>query len=472
MDRRRLPERAGRRRLKQRGGEKWLILSVAAAGVLLATIDASIVSIALPTISDYFQTSVQTTAWVTISYLLVVTALLLVFGRLSDVYGQKLVFVSGMIIFTLGSGLCVLSATIGQLIAFRAFQGLGAAMIMSNTPAIVTNAFPAKQRGMGLGFIGSIVSVGLMLGPPLGGMLIHYFGWHYIFAVNLPVGILGTVFALKILKEHRADSSGKPFHPADPLLWVLSVTSFVLIFGIGGRSGLDIGRATIYLTVTIGLVIMFFARQRRSERPLFDPVLLKNSIFMLSSGAGLFSYMGIIGLSFMLPFLLEKSFGMPPLETGKLLIAIPATTVFVSPLAGYLSDKLGQRPIATAGLLISTTSMIFMFSLTHESSTLRLVANLVGLGIGMGLFGSPNNSALMGSVDLKNRGAAGGILATVRNLGMVSGISIVSLVFNSALGRHLVEDTLKYSIAFKTALPVAVAFSIMAIVLSSLRRSV
>ena len=445
---------------------------MAAAGVLLATIDASIVNIALPTISDHFETSVHTTAWVTISYLLVVTAFLLVFGRLSDVYGQKLVFISGMIFFTVGSGLCILSANIGQLIAFRAFQGFGAAMIMSNTPAIVTNAFPAEQRGMGLGVIGSVVSIGLMLGPPLGGILIHYFGWHYIFAVNLPVGILGTIFSLKILKEHRADSSSRPFHPLDPLLWILSITSFVLIFGVGGRSGLNFGRATIYLAITVALVILFFARQRRSERPLFDPVFLKNGIFMLSSGAGFFSYMGMIGLSFMLPFFLEKSVGMPPLETGRLLMVIPATTVFASPLAGYLSDKLGQRSISTIGLFISTASMIFMFTLGHESSTLRMVVNLIGLGLGLGLFGSPNNSALMGSVDHKNRGAAGGILATVRNLGMVSGISIVSLVFNSALGRHLVGDTLKYSIAFKTALPVVVAFSAAAIILSSLRRSV
>lgn len=445
---------------------------MAAAGVLLATIDASIVNIALPTISDYFQTSVQTTAWVTISYLLVVTAFLLVFGRLSDVYGQKLVFISGMIVFTIGSGLCVLSASIGQLIAFRAFQGLGAAMIMSNTPAIVTNAFPAEQRGTGLGAIGSVVSVGLMLGPPLGGMLIHYFGWHYIFAVNLPVGILGTIFSLKILKEHRADSSGKPFHPMDSLLWILSVTSFVLIFGIGGNSGLDYGRTTIYLVITVALVILFLKRQWRSEQPLLDPVLLKNRIFMLSSGAGFFSYMGIIGLSFMLPFFLEKSVGMSPLQTGKVLMAIPATTVFISPLAGYLSDKLGQRPISTVGLFVSTISMLFMSTLTNDSSTLRLVANLIGLGLGLGLFGSPNNSALMGSVDHKNRGSAGGILATVRNLGMVSGISIVSLVFNSALGRQLVGDTLKYSVAFKAALPVAVALSVAAIILSGLRRSV
>ncbi len=445
---------------------------MAAAGVLLATIDASIVNIALPTISDYFETSVHTTAWVTISYLLVVTAFLLVFGRLSDVYGQKLVFISGMIFFTVGSGLCILSANIGQLIAFRAFQGFGAAMIMSNTPAIVTNAFPAEQRGMGLGVIGSVVSVGLMLGPPLGGMLIHYFGWHYIFAVNLPVGILGTIFSLKILKERRADSSSKPFHPFDPLLWILSVTSFVLIFGIGGHSGLNFGWATIYLTITAALMILFFARQRRSEQPLFDPVLLKNSIFMLSSGAGFFTYMGMIGLSFMLPFFLEKSVGMTPLETGRLLMVIPATTVFVSPLAGYLSDKLGQRSISTIGLFISTVSMLSMFALSHESSTLHMVANLIGLGLGLGLFGSPNNSALMGSVDHKNRGSAGGILATVRNLGMVSGISIVSLVFNSALGRHLIGDTLKYSIAFETALPVVVAFSAAAMILSGLRRSV
>jgi EmrB/QacA subfamily drug resistance transporter len=448
------------------------VLAVAATGVLLATIDASIVNITLPTLSDHFGTSVRTTAWVTISYMMVVTAFLLIFGKLSDVFGQKLIFTSGMIVFTLGSGLCALSAGIGWLIGFRVLQGLGAAMIMSNTPAIVTNAFPPEKRGMGLGTIGSVVSVGLMMGPPLGGMLIHYLGWQYIFLVNLPVGVMGVAFSLKVLREHKGNSDDGLFRLFDSSLWIAAVVCFVLIFGVSGQSGFELGRAALFSITTLILLIFFFARQRKSDRPLFNTVLLKNRIFMLSSGAGLFTYMGMIGLSFMMPFLLEKSFGLEPLQTGRVLMVIPATTVFISPLAGFLSDRLGQRPISTMGLSFSIISMVFLFQLQPDSSIFRIVVNLVGLGLGMGFFGSPNNSALMGSVDYKNRGSAAGILATVRNLGMVSGVSIVSLIFNSALGKELMVESQRYAAAFKTALPFVIVFASTAIILSGLRRSV
>ena len=445
---------------------------MAAAGVLLATIDASIVNIALPTIQDYFGTSVQTIAWVTMSYLLVITVFLLIFGRLSDAYGQKLVFVSGMAFFTVGSGLCALSGNAGQLIGLRAFQGLGAAMIISNTSAIVTNAFPAEQRGMGLGVIGGVVSVGLMLGPPLGGIIIHYLGWQYIFLVNLPVGMAGLFLSLRILGEHRSDSEAKLFHPLDSLLWIAGVSSFVLVFGVSSRGGFSFVEAGLYTCLSLLLIAFFFRRQFKSARPLFYPFLLRNDIFMFSSAAGFFTYMGMMGVSFMLPFLLEKSMGLPPLQTGKILMTVPATTVFASPLAGFLSDKFGQRPISTAGLGIWVASVAALFMFTPETSTVTIILNLVGLGVGLGLFGSPNNSALMGSVDVKTRGSAAGILATVRNLGMVSGIGIVSLIFNSRLETQLANVQVTYSDAFRHALPAVLGFSLVAMVMSSLRRSV
>jgi len=457
---------------QEKSGHKWWVLSVAAAGVLLATIDASIVNIALPTITDFFQTTVKTSAWVTISYLLVVTAVLLIFGRLSDIYGQKLVFISGMGIFTLGSGLCALSHGIGQLIAFRAFQGLGAAMIMSNTPAIVTNAFPPEKRGMGLGVIGSAVSVGLMTGPPLGGMLIHYYGWQYIFLVNIPVGIIAIIFSFRVLQEQKSDTVNNRFRLLDSLLWIAAIISFVLVFGISGRGGFSLKEALMYSLITIGLLILFFTRQWKSDRPLFNVALLKNSVFVLSSMAGFFTYMGMIGLSFMVPFLLEKTYMMEPLTTGRVLMAVPMTTVIASPLAGYLSDKLGQRPIATFGLMLTTAAMLFMLRLDATASAFLIVLHLVGFGLGLGFFGSPNNSALMGSVDHKNRGSASGLLATVRNLGMVSGMSIISLVFNSVLVGRSGAEAQTYLTAFRTALPVVLGFTAVAIVISALRRSV
>ncbi|OGC89585.1 MAG: hypothetical protein A2W25_14580 [candidate division Zixibacteria bacterium RBG_16_53_22] len=450
---------------------KWWILSVAAAGVLLSTIDASIVNIALPTIGNYFKASVQSTAWATISYLLVITALLLVFGRLSDIYGQKLIFTGGLLVFTVGSSLCAMSQNITQLVIFRSIQGVGAAMIVSNTSAIVTNAFPPEQRGRSLGIIGAVVSVGLMTGPPLGGFIIHYLGWQYIFLVNLPIGVAAILFTLKILPELKADRSSALFHPLDSILWIAGVTVLVLAFRISGQITSLAGDMLISFGVCFIFLATFYVRQIKSESPLLKPSFFKNNIVMFASVAGFFSYMTMISLTFMFPYLLQNAFGMTPFQTGLVLVCIPATTAFASPISGYLSDKFGQRPIATSGAALSTIAIISMYLITADSSTWRIILNLVIFGLGLGMFGSPNNSAIMGSVDIRDRGSAGGVIATVRNLGMVSGLGIISLVYNAGV-KSRGESMLAYLGAFKAAIPIIAVLSLMVLVFSALRRSV
>ena len=445
---------------------------MSAAGVLLSTIDASIVNIALPTISDIFKTSVQTTAWVSISYLLVITALLLIFGRLSDVYGQKLIFMSGLIIFTLGSALCAISGTITELIFFRAIQGVGAAMIVSNTSAIVTNAFPPEQRGTGLGVIGAVVSVGLMAGPPLGGLLIHYWGWNYIFLVNVPIGIAAIILTLKVLPEHKAHLGAKAFHPLDSILWMLGIIAFVSVFGIAGQENPIVIAIAGSATLSLIFLAVFYRRQIKSNSPLLNPYFFKNDIFMFASVAGLFANMAMIGLVFMLPFFMENTLHMTPLQTGYILITIPATTAFASPISGFLSDKLGQRLIASLGVIISTTGVCLMLLLRENSSSLHMILNLAIFGLGVGMFGTPNNSALMGSVDIKDRGSAGGVLATIRNLGMVSGLGIMSVIFNYGIHKSADADVIKYARAFNSSLPVVIGISIIALVFSAIRKSV
>jgi EmrB/QacA subfamily drug resistance transporter len=451
---------------------KWWILSVAAAGVLLSTIDASIVNIALPTISEHFNSSVRNTAWVTISYLLVITVTLLLFGRLSDIYGQKLIFTGGLLIFTASSGLCALSGSITMLIIFRSIQGIGAAMIVSNTTAIVTNAFPPAQRGTGLGVIGAVVSVGLMSGPPLGGMIIHYFGWQYIFMVNLPVGLGAILLTLKILPEFKGDRGAALFHPADLILWIAGITILIIGFRVSGNISTMVIDLIMFPVVSALILTIFFMRQGNAVSPLLRPSILGNRVFLFASLAGLFSYMTMISLTFMLPFLLEYSFGKSPLESGRILMMIPATTVVASPLSGYLSDRFGQRPIASLGTFLSTLSILFMFFITPASPIIQLVAGLVVFGIGLGMFGSPNNSAMMGSVDIKDRGSAGGILATVRNLGMVSGMGIISVIYNSGLAGGGESTSMAYFAAFRHALPVVTSFSLVALIFSGLRKSV
>jgi EmrB/QacA subfamily drug resistance transporter len=454
-------------------GRKWWILSVSAAGVFLSTLDASIVNIALPTISDHLKASVHATAWVTISYLLVITALLLIFGRLSDLFGQRLIFAGGLLVFAAGSGLCALSANIEELVLFRSLQGIGAAMIVSNTSAIVTNAFPSEQRGTALGIIGGVVSIGLMSGPPLGGFIIHYLGWHYIFLVNVPLGLAAVILTLKILPEHKSDEKARLFHPFDPILWIAGILSLVMAFSASGDSSQIIRDIFIFIALSAALMAIFIIRQKRSRSPLFNPLFLKNGIFVFASIAGFFSNMAMIALTFMLPYLLEHTFGKTPLDSGAILVTIPATIVIFSPLAGYLSDKFGQRPVSSLGLLISTSSIISMLFINPDVPMWKIIMALIAFGIGIGVFGSPNNSALMGSVDIKDRGSAGGVLATVRNLGMVSGLGIISIIYNAGLKNMSdLNEAAAYAGAFNGALPAVIAFSLIALVFSTLRKSV
>jgi EmrB/QacA subfamily drug resistance transporter len=454
-------------------GRKWWILSVSAAGVFLSTLDASIVNIALPTISDHFKASVQSTAWVTISYLLVITALLLIFGRLSDLFGQRLIFAGGLLVFAVGSGLCALSANIAELVLFRSLQGIGAAMIVSNTSAIVTNAFPSEQRGTALGIIGGVVSIGLMSGPPLGGFIIHYLGWHYIFLVNVPLGLAAMILTMKILPEHRSDEKARIFHVLDPVLWIAGILSLVMAFSASGDSGEIMRDILVFMALSGAFMGVFIIRQKRSQSPLFNPLFLKNGIFVFAAVAGFFSNMAMIALTFMLPYLLEHTFNKSPLDSGTILVSIPATIVFFSPLAGYLSDKFGQRPVSSLGLVVSTSAVISMLSLGPAVPIWKVIITLIVFGVGIGLFGSPNNSALMGSVDTKDRGSAGGVLATVRNLGMVSGLGIISIVYNAGLNNMPdASEVAAYAHAFNDALPVVIAFSLVALIFSALRRSV
>jgi MFS family permease len=323
-----------------------------------------------------------------------------------------------------------------------------------------------------MGAIGAIVSIGLMSGPPLGGLIIHYLGWNYIFLVNVPFGIIGILFTFKILPEHKSDKGAEIFHPLDSLLWVAGIITLIAAFSRNGQSSSFILNLIIFLLISIILLGLFFRRQIRSNSPLFNPTFLKNEIFLYASIAGFFSYMAMIGLTFMLPYVLQHAYDKSAFDAGKILVIIPAMTVFASPIAGHLSDKFGQRLIASLGSILSLTAIGFMYLFNMNTPLWQLILNLGIFGLGVGMFGSPNNSALMGSVDYKDRGSAGGILATVRNLGMVTGLGILSVIYNYGIKDQAQASNLDYIKAFHGALPIVMLLSFLALVFSALRRSV
>ncbi len=411
---------------------KWRAMLVVSIGIFMATLDASIVNIALPTLSSYFNTDIATIEWVILSYLLTITTLLLTLGRLSDMYGRKPMFLAGLLIFTLGSGLCSLSASAGQLIAFRVVQGLGAAMLIANSTAIITAVFPHTERGKALGLVGTVVSIGSMTGPVLGGFLIDWMGWQSIFYINIPVGLLGTVYAWKTLKPDQVHS-GQKFDILGAILMFLSLISLVLVITRGQALGWDsptiIGLSILFAVFLAGFVIV----EKRADQPMVELSLFRNRPFSASNLSTFLSFIAMFAVILLMPFYMEEILGYSPKLVGMAFIAVPLVMALVAPVSGWISDRTNSFLLSSLGMAVACLALFLLGNLDQDATFIDIVIRMGMIGLGMGLFQSPNNSIVMGSVPKNRLGIAGGMLGMVRNLGMVTGIAISGAVFTSGL---------------------------------------
>jgi EmrB/QacA subfamily drug resistance transporter len=425
---------------------KWKAMFVVSIGVFMATLDSSIINVSLPTLTTYFSTDITTIQWVILSYLLTITTLLLTLGRISDMYGRKPIFILGLLIFTLGSGLCSFSVTANQLIAFRVVQGLGAAMIMANGPAIITHVFPHTERGKALGLIGTVVSIGFLAGPALGGFLIDLIGWQSIFYINIPIGLLGTVYALKTLHPDEAHAEQK-FDILGAVFMFISLTA--LLFGItqgeelGWRS-LEILGLFILFTV---FLLMFLIVENRTSQPMIELSLFRNRPFSASNMSGFLSFVAMSGVTLLIPYYLENILGYDTRHVGVIFMAIPLVMALVAPVSGWISDKTNSFKLSSAGMGITCLALWLISDLGMESSFYDIIMRLALVGLGMGLFQSPNNSIVMGAVPKNMLGIAGGMLAMVRNLGMVTGIAIAGAVHTMTF-QSLQSTGSTYEVAF------------------------
>ncbi|MCE8426040.1 MAG: MFS transporter [Candidatus Methanoperedens sp.] len=453
-------------------GYKWQAMFVVSIGIFMATLDGSIVNISLPTLTKYFNTDITTIEWVILSYLLTISALLLTLGRLSDIYGKKPIFSLGLLIFTAGSALCSLSATEGQLIAFRAVQGIGAAMIMANGPAIITYAFPHNERGRALGLIGTVVSIGSMVGPVLGGFLIDWVGWQSIFYINIPVGIFGTVYAMKSLKTDEIHK-GQEFDISGAFFMFMSVTSLLL----GLTEGQELGWSS---HVIVGLFLMFavflflFLRtESKAREPMVDLSLFRNKTYSASNVSSFLSFMAMFTVILLMPFYMVEILYFSTKEVGMALIVVPLLMGLVSPLSGWIYDKTRSILPGSLGMALSVLALFSLGNLDKGSGFWEIVLWLGIVGVGMGMFQSPNNSMIMSAVPRNRLGIASGLLAMVRNLGMVTGTAISGAVFTSTL-QSFQESGATYENAFlgafHSAFTVSAAICSVA-VLTSLVRS-
>ncbi|MEW6423813.1 MAG: MFS transporter [Bacillota bacterium] len=415
--------------------KKWHVLGTVGAGTFIMALNASMMNIAVPFIGAYFQARMPVVEWVLMAYLLVISTLLLTFGRLGDMYGFRKIYLAGCIIFTAGAILCGLAPSIYLLIAFRILQGVGAAMVMAVGPAILMAAFGPQERGKALGLHGIFVASALGFGPSLGGLLLNYAGWRFLFYINIPLGIIIVFWASLVLA--RVPRTPQRFDLPGAAALFVALGSLLLALSHGEEWGWTSG-AILGLLLAAGIFFPLFVRQELiCAAPMMELRLFKNRLFAAATVSAVFNFIVQYMVVFLLPFFFKEVLRLDPARAGLLLSTFPLVILVVAPLSGTLSDRIGSRGLSSLGMAVSAAALFLLSRLTPTSAWPEIVWPLVLLGLGHGIFQSPNSSALMGSVPRSHLGVASGMLATARNGGMVMGVALAGVVFNHRLPVHL-----------------------------------
>lgn len=410
---------------------KWLVFSLVAIGVFMCTLDGSIVNIALPAIMKDLKVPLTTIEWVPIIYLLTVSSLLLTFGRLSDIKGRRFVYCGGFLIFSLGSLLCGCARSAAWLIAARSFQGFGAAMIMACSPALIVDVFPASERGRGLGMVGTVVAAGLTSGPAIGGLIVEAFSWPVIFYINIPIGIVMTALAARVLKGGKGDfSRPETFDWAGAVLLTLCFSSAIIVLTHSYNWGYMSFRTLLFSGGTALCTILLFFVETRTPHPIFKLSLLKIRLFILPVFAAIILFVSLFTMVFLMPFFLVQPSGFSMNHAGFMMVIPFVFLFFMAPISGTLYDLIGSRLLCTAGMMVLTIAFYCLSRLVPTGSPIPIVWRLALVGIGLAMFLPPNSSAAMSAVPPSHRGVAAATVAMARNLGMVIGVAMAGLIFN------------------------------------------
>jgi EmrB/QacA subfamily drug resistance transporter len=415
---------------------RWLILSTVSVGTFMATLDGSIVNISLPKIQAAFGIDLATTELVVVAYLIVLGTVLLPFGRLGEVLTFKRVYLSGFALFTVASALCGAAPSALLLVAFRIVQGVGAGMLSAMGPAIVARTFGPGERGRALGINAISVSLGLTLGPVLGGVLTELATWRAVFFVNVPVGIFAILWAMRTLPAEEP-TGGQRFDIPGALLsgGALFALLLALVEGQdwGWTSPVILGLFVVFAV----LMVAFVWVETHAVQPMIDLALFRIRAFAAGNASVVIAFAGLFTATFLLPFLLEDAAGMQPLEAGLLLTPVPLVTAVVAPFSGSLSDRIGSRAPASVGIAILAAGLLSLTTLPAGFSPFDLIWRLAIVGLGQGLFMSPNSSAVLGSVPRPRIGTASGTLAQMRIDGQALGIALSGAIVAARLPFYL-----------------------------------
>jgi MFS family permease len=405
--------------LTARSSYPWLVVATVCVGAFLGQLDASIVSLVLPTLEETFHSDLSSVQWVAIVYLLVLTGLLTPLGRVADQLGRKALYTLGFLVFVGGSALCGLAPSLGLLIAARALQGIGAALLQANSVAIITAAVPRRMLGRAIGVQGTAQALGLAVGPTVGGLLLAWIGWRCIFLINLPIGLLGALMARITLPQTHAAHGRVAFNRVAALALPLSITALLLALTF-------FDMAIALLPAAALMLVIVLVSERRSDEPLIGGEVLGAPGLLLGITAGLLSYTVLFGALFAMPVLFERRFEIGPAHAGLLLTTIPALLAAMALAGGWLSDHVGPRVPTVTGMLVAAAGLAAVW-LGADGHMPVVIAGLALLGIGAGLFIPANNATIMGAVPKARLGVGGGLLNMMRGVGTSLGVALVGL---------------------------------------------
>jgi len=412
------------------GGEKRVLLVVASLASFLVPYTVSSLNVALPAISTSFDIDAVTLGWITSAYLLTAAICIVPFGKLADMYGRKRFFILGNVLFASGSLLAAIAWSGNVLIVARVIQALGGAMVFSTSIAIVTSVFPPGERGRAIGIITATVYAGLSLGPFIGGVLTYNIGWPSIFLVNIPLAILVIILTVLYIPGEWREANERQFDLAGAFLY--SVMLFGCIYGLTLLPSL---LGISWMVSGLVFLVLFIWWEQRVPAPIVEIALFRKSpVFLYSNIAALINYAMVFAVGFLMSLYLQYNRGIDPQTTGLILIAQPVVQMIVSPAAGHLSDRTEPRVLATAGMAITTVGLGILMLMSPETPLVVIIAGLVILGLGYGLFSSPNTNAIMSSVESRYLGLASSMVSTMRAIGQMLSLAIVMLVFSAVIG--------------------------------------
>lgn len=410
---------------------RWKMLWIILLGTFMATLDSSIVNVALPVMSRHLKVGLDSIQWVVTSYLIVISAFIVIFGKIADRVGITKIYLYGFIVFGIGSLLCTFAFNLYFLIFARVFQAIGASMFMSSNQGLTAAVFPPNERGRALGLTGTTVALGTMLGPALGGIMVQIFNWQSIFFINIPIALIGFIIGTRLLPRELKGTETKGFDYKGSVLYIIFIVS--LFWSV--LSGEDMGWSNYYIItgfiVSIITFVSFCIIEKKTENPMLDFSMFKNKLFDISLFCGFISFLAMFCMNIIHPFYLQYIINASPGVSGLLMIVTPICIGIIAPVSGYMSDKIGSELLTVLGLFFTSLGLLLTAFLNQGSSYTDIILRVAVIGIGNGLFQSPNNSIIMGSVPRDKLGIAGSINALIRNMGMVSGIAFsVALLYN------------------------------------------